>query len=108
MNQKEEFNSRFLYVLFCANAATIVSGALAERCALQAYIIYTVVISGILCCSVSNLNAPAAFSYPIVSHWAWSEKGWLHAGPSGLKFIDFAGAHVSKSEFSHISMQAAA
>ena len=36
----------FLYALFAANAATIVSGSLAERCAFTSYIIYTIAITG--------------------------------------------------------------
>lgn len=59
--------------MFCATAATIVGGAMAERTKFGAYLIYCVVIS--------------AFIYPISGHWIWGG-GWL----SELGFIDFAGS----------------
>ncbi|MEM6656019.1 MAG: ammonium transporter, partial [Planctomycetota bacterium] len=67
--------------LFCATAATIVSGAVAERMLMRAYLVTTVVVSGLL--------------YPFVGHWAWGgaaggEPGWLAA----LGFVDFAGSGV--------------
>lgn len=59
--------------VFCATAATIVSGAMAERTKFNAYLLYTVIISG--------------FIYPISGHWIWGD-GWLAA----LGFEDFAGS----------------
>jgi Amt family ammonium transporter len=59
--------------VFCATAATIVSGAMAERTKFVAYCIYSVVISAIV--------------YPISGHWIWGG-GWL----SQLGFHDFAGS----------------
>ena len=61
--------------VFCATAATIVSGAMAERTKFSAYCIYSLVISAII--------------YPISGHWAWGG-GWL----SQLGFHDFAGSTV--------------
>ncbi|MFH1316630.1 MAG: ammonium transporter [Candidatus Woesearchaeota archaeon] len=67
-------------VVFAATAATIVSGAMAERTRFSGYIIYSIIISAII--------------YPVVGHWIWG-KGWL----SGLStpFIDFAGSTVVHS-----------
>jgi Amt family ammonium transporter len=59
--------------VFCATAATIVSGAMAERTRFIAYVIYSVVISLVI--------------YPISGHWIWGG-GWL----SQLGFHDFAGS----------------
>ena len=59
--------------VFCATAATIVSGAMAERTKFAAYCIYSVVISLII--------------YPVSGHWIWGG-GWL----STLGFHDFAGS----------------
>jgi len=68
---------------FCAAAATIVSGAVAERCQLMAYLVYSFCISG--------------FVYPVVVHWVWDGAGFLSAFNkdhimSGV--IDFAGSGV--------------
>ncbi len=59
--------------VFCATAATIVSGAMAERTKFSSYCIYSAVIS--------------AFVYPISGHWIWGG-GWL----AQLGFHDFAGS----------------
>lgn len=59
--------------VFCATAATIVSGAMAERTNFLAYCIYSAVISGVI--------------YPISGHWIWGG-GWL----ADLGFHDFAGS----------------
>lgn len=66
----------FQYV-FCAAAATIVSGAMAERTTLAGYLAYTFVISG--------------FVYPVVVHWTWGG-GWVSSFNGGL--IDFAGSGI--------------
>ncbi len=59
--------------VFCATAATIVSGAMAERTKFSSYLIYSIIIS--------------AFIYPVTGHWIWGG-GWL----SQLGFHDFAGS----------------
>ena len=64
--------------VFAATAATIVSGAMAERTRFLSYIIYSIVISAVI--------------YPVVGHWVWGG-GWL----SKLGMIDFAGSTVVHS-----------
>ena len=59
--------------VFCATAATIVSGAMAERTKFISYCIYSAVLSAVI--------------YPISGHWIWGG-GWL----SQLGFLDFAGS----------------
>ncbi len=66
--------SNFVFnLVFCATAATIVSGAMAERCKFLSYCIYSGVISALI--------------YPIEAHWIWGG-GWL----AQLGFHDFAGS----------------
>ncbi|GMT42247.1 MAG: ammonium transporter [bacterium] len=70
-------------VVFAATAATIISGAMAERTRFIGYLIYSAVIS--------------AFIYPVFGSWAW---GGLHHGGGWLEnmgFIDFAGSTVVHS-----------
>lgn len=59
--------------VFCATAATIVSGAMAERTKFSSYCVYSLIISLVI--------------YPISGHWIWGG-GWL----SQLGFHDFAGS----------------
>ncbi len=61
--------------VFCATAATIVSGAMAERTKFSMYILFSVFVSVLI--------------YPIEGHWTWGG-GWL----SELGFHDFAGSTV--------------
>ena len=67
--------SNFVFnLVFCATAATIVSGAMAERTRFLSYCVYSAVIS--------------AFIYPIEAHWTWGG-GWL----AQIGFHDFAGSN---------------
>lgn len=70
-------------VVFAATAATIVSGAMAERTKFIGYILYSAVITAII--------------YPVFGSWAWGSlyngSGWLE----NLGFIDFAGSTVVHS-----------
>ena len=61
-------------LVFCATAATIVSGSMAERTKFSSYCIYSAVLSLIV--------------YPIEAGWTWNANGWL----AKLGFIDFAGS----------------
>ena len=61
-------------LVFCATAATIVSGSMAERTKFLSYCIYSGVIS--------------LFVYPVEAGWVWNEAGWLVK----LGFHDFAGS----------------
>ena len=67
--------SNFIFnLVFCATAATIVSGAMAERTKFLSYCVYSAVISAVI--------------YPIEAHWTWGG-GWL----AQLGFHDFAGSN---------------
>ncbi len=66
-------------VVFAATAATIVSGAVAERLKFRGYLMYSLVISALI--------------YPIYGHWVWGG-GWLSTLPFGLGHLDFAGSGV--------------
>ncbi|HKJ69282.1 MAG TPA: ammonium transporter [bacterium] len=68
----------FFQLVFAATAATIVSGAMAERTKFIAYLFYSVAITGLI--------------YPVVGHWIWGG-GWL----SELGMWDFAGSTVVHS-----------
>lgn len=81
----KDWNWTFLIfqTVFAATAATIVSGAMAERTKFSGYLIYSVFITAII--------------YPIFGSWAWGSlfegSGWLE----NLGFIDFAGSSVVHS-----------
>ena len=64
-------------VAFAATAATIVSGAMAERTRFKSYFFYSIVISGLI--------------YPVVVHWNWGG-GWL--AQLSTPFHDFAGSSM--------------
>lgn len=70
----------FLFqAMFCATAATIVSGASAERMRYGSYLFVTLVTSGVV--------------YPVLGHWIWGDGGWLRE----MGFVDFAGSTVVHS-----------
>jgi Amt family ammonium transporter len=76
--------------VFCATAATIVSGAMAERTKFSMYLAYTVLVSVLI--------------YPVSGHWTWGG-GWLMNGEEGsfmmdkfgTTFHDFAGSTIVHS-----------
>ncbi|MDD6573237.1 MAG: ammonium transporter [Thermoflexaceae bacterium] len=68
-----DWGSFVFNLVFCATAATIVSGAMAERTKFITYCIYSGIISAVV--------------YPIEAHWVWGG-GWL----AQMGFIDFAGS----------------
>lgn len=69
--------STFVFnLVFCATAATIVSGAMAERTKFLSYCVYSFVISLVV--------------YPVEAHWVWGPDGFLTA----MGFHDFAGSGV--------------
>mgnify|MGYP001244401112 CR=1 FL=1 len=69
-----DWSSFVFNLVFCATAATIVSGAMAERTKFSSYCIYSGIISLVV--------------YPIEAGWIWNPKGWLVQ----LGFVDFAGS----------------
>ncbi|MDR0819308.1 MAG: ammonium transporter [Oscillospiraceae bacterium] len=69
-----DYTTLIFQSVFCATAATIVSGSMAERTKFKSYIIYSVIISAII--------------YPISGRWIWNSDGWLNQ----LGFHDFAGS----------------
>lgn len=81
-------------MMFCSTAATIVSGATAERLRFRAYAMITVLVSGVI--------------YPVFAHWAWNgyglgnSLGWLES----LGFVDFAGSTVVHSLGGWVSLAA--
>ncbi|MBI3970708.1 MAG: ammonium transporter [Chloroflexi bacterium] len=66
-------------MVFAATAATIVSGAMAERTKITSYLAYSFLVSAIV--------------YPIYGHWVWGG-GWLATLPFGAGAKDFAGSGV--------------
>ena len=105
-----EYMTYFVFqAMFVATAATIISGAVAERMKFNGYLIITILATGII--------------YPIVGHWAWSSSylsnidsakellngadqvtstGWL----TNLGFVDFAGSTIVHSVGGWIALSA--
>jgi ammonium transporter, Amt family len=75
-------------VMFCATAATIISGAVAERMSFRGYLWITLCVSG--------------FIYPISGHWIWNSHGWL----AQMGFVDFAGSTAVHSVGGWLSLAA--
>ncbi len=69
-----DWSSFVFNLVFCATAATIVSGAMAERTKFSSYCIYSAVISAVV--------------YPIEAGWIWNGNGWL----AKMGFHDYAGS----------------
>lgn len=67
------------HMMFCGTAASIVSGAVAERIRTNAYLFIVLVVSGLV--------------YPLMLHWAWAPEGWL----AKAGFVDYAGSTVVHS-----------
>ncbi len=87
----------FFELVFCATAATIVSGAIAERPKFSVYVIYSFVVSALI--------------YPIYGHWMWGG-GWLSSAPFMVKLghgygaLDFAGSGVVHAIGGYIALAA--
>ncbi|MFZ3274029.1 MAG: ammonium transporter, partial [Lutibacter sp.] len=84
-----EMHSLFFQTVFAATAATIVSGAIAERTKFSTYLIFSLLMTLII--------------YPISGHWVWQSGGWL----AKLGFTDFAGSTVVHSVGGWASLVAA-
>lgn len=81
-------------VMFCGTAATIVSGAVAERMRLSSYVLGSLALSG--------------FIYPVFVHWVWGAALGPNPGAflGNLGFVDFAGSTVVHATGGWISLAA--
>ncbi|MFC6859244.1 ammonium transporter [Zunongwangia atlantica] len=87
---RDDMHNLFFQTVFCATAATIVSGAVAERTKFSTYLIFSLLMTTVI--------------YPISGHWVWQGDGWL----TSLGFIDFAGSTVVHSVGGWAALVAAA
>ena len=74
-----ERSDYFFQVVFVATAMSIVSGAVAERMKLWAFLVFAVVMTGVI--------------YPVQGMWTWGG-GWLTNEDIGIKYSDFAGSGI--------------
>lgn len=70
---RDDYINWFFQYVFAGTTATIVSGAVAERCRFRSYLIYSFYLSGLI--------------YPVVCHWIWYPGGFLYG-----KVLDFSGS----------------
>ena len=83
------FTRAFFAMCFSATSATIVSGAVAERCSFKAYFMCALLISGVV--------------FPVVLHWQWGENGWLApVRESGPALFDTGAIDYAGSGFVHV------
>ena len=83
LNKGADYINWFFGWAFAATAATIVSGALAERTQFRAYFVFSTWLT--------------AWIYPVVAYWVWNGNGWLKVAGDGTSddgFLDFAGSGV--------------
>lgn len=76
LSGREDLDFFIFQAMFAATCATIISGAVAERIKIMAYILITIAMTTIV--------------YPVIGHWVWQGEGWL----TKLGFVDFAGSTV--------------
>merc|ERR1711998_151082 len=74
-----DYISWFFGFAFAATAATIVSGAVAERVSFKGYLIFAFVMT--------------AWIYPVVAYWAWNSQGWLRNAGQPAVLNDTTGAY---------------
>lgn len=86
----ESFSAVFFIfqAMFCGTSTTIISGAVAERLQFWAYLMVSILVSGLI--------------YPLFGNWAWNDNGWLKE----MGFIDFAGSTVVHSVGAWVSLGA--
>mmetsp|Transcript_40684 Transcript_40684/g.62060 ORF Transcript_40684/g.62060 Transcript_40684/m.62060 type:complete len:368 (+) Transcript_40684:40-1143(+) len=75
LEEEGQYGNWFFQYAFACSAATIVSGSVAERISINAYVIFSIWMTGVI--------------YPIVVAWTWGQ-GWLYEAG----FTDFAGSGI--------------